>query len=57
MLPVEGRITPTYQVMADLHLIDSWAGLILPVIASATATFLFRKFFLTVPDELAAAAR
>lgn len=57
MLPVEVRITPTYQVMADLHLIDSWAGLILPVIASATATFLFRQFFLTVPDELAEAAR
>ena len=54
---VEVRITPTYQVMADLHLIDSWAGLILPVIASATATFLFRQFFLTVPDELAEAAR
>lgn len=57
MLPVEVRITPTYQVMADLHLIDSWAGLILPVIASATATFLFRQFFMTVPDELAEAAR
>lgn len=57
MLPVEVRITPTYEVMACLHLIDSWAGLILPVIASATATFLFRQFFLTVPDELAEAAR
>lgn len=57
MLPVEVRITPTYEVMASLHLIDSWAGLILPVIASATATFLFRQFFLTVPDELAEAAR
>lgn len=57
MLPVEVRITPTYEVMADLHLIDTWAGLILPVIASATATFLFRQFFLTVPDELAEAAR
>ena len=57
MLPVEVRIAPTYQVMADLHLLDSWSGLILPVIASATATFLFRQFFLTVPDELAEAAR
>ena len=57
MLPVEVRISPTYEVMADLHLLDSWGGLILPVIASATATFLFRQFFLTVPDELTEAAR
>ena len=57
MLPVEVRITPTYEVMASLNLLDSWAGLILPVIASATATFLFRQFFMTVPDELAEAAR
>lgn len=57
MLPVEVRITPTYEVMAQLHLIDTWSGLILPLIASATATFLFRQFFLTVPDELAEAAR
>jgi sn-glycerol 3-phosphate transport system permease protein len=57
MLPVEVRIAPTYQVMADLKLLNSWPGLILPLIASATATFLFRQFFLTVPDELAEAAR
>ncbi len=57
MLPVEVRITPTYEVMANLHLLDSWGGLILPVIASATATFLFRQFFMTVPDELTEAAR
>ena len=57
MLPVEVRISPTYEVMAGLHLLDSWGGLILPVIASATATFLFRQFFLTVPDELTEAAR
>ncbi len=57
MLPVEVRITPTYDVMASLRLIDTWGGLILPIIASATATFLFRQFFLTVPDELAEAAR
>ena len=43
--------------MANLHLLDSWGGLILPIIASATATFLFRQFFMTVPDELAEAAR
>lgn len=57
MLPVEVRITPTYQVMANLNMLDSWSGLILPLIASATATFLFRQFFLTVPDELVEAAR
>ena len=57
MLPVEVRIQPTYQVVADLQLLDSYAGLIVPLIASATATFLFRQFFLTVPAELAEAAR
>ncbi len=57
MLPVEVRILPTYQVAADLHLIDTYAGLTLPLIASATATFLFRQFFLTIPDEYAEAAR
>jgi len=57
MLPVEVRIGPTYQVVADLGLLDSYAGLALPLIASATATFLFRQFFLTVPDELVEAAR
>jgi sn-glycerol 3-phosphate transport system permease protein len=57
MLPVEVRILPTYQVVSDLHLIDTYTGLTLPLIASATATFLFRQFFLTLPDELAEAAR
>ncbi len=57
MLPVEVRIAPTYQVVADLGLLNSYAGLTLPLIASATATFLFRQFFLTVPDELVEAAR
>jgi sn-glycerol 3-phosphate transport system permease protein len=57
MLPVEVRILPTYQVAAELHLIDTYAGLTLPLIASATATFLFRQFFLTIPDEYAEAAR
>lgn len=57
MLPVEVRISPTYQVVADLHLLNTYAGLSIPLIASATATFLFRQFFLTVPDELAEAAR
>jgi len=57
MLPVEVRIAPTYKVVADLGMINSYAGLTLPLIASATATFLFRQFFLTVPDELIEAAR
>jgi sn-glycerol 3-phosphate transport system permease protein len=57
MLPVEVRILPTYQVVSDLHLIDTYTGLTLPLIASATATFLFRQFFMTLPDELAEAAR
>jgi sn-glycerol 3-phosphate transport system permease protein len=57
MLPVEVRIIPTYKVAADLNLLNSYAGLTLPLIASATATFLFRQFFMTVPEELAEAAR
>jgi sn-glycerol 3-phosphate transport system permease protein len=57
MLPVEVRIVPTYQVVVDLGLFDSYAGLIVPLIASATATLLFRQFFLTIPDELVEAAK
>ncbi|MCR6673440.1 sn-glycerol-3-phosphate ABC transporter permease UgpE [Devosia ginsengisoli] len=57
MLPVEVRIIPTFKVVADLGLLNSYAGLTIPLIASATATFLFRQFFLTVPDELMEAAR
>jgi sn-glycerol 3-phosphate transport system permease protein len=57
MLPVEVRIIPTFQVVSDLGMINTYVGLTLPLIASATATFLFRQFFLTVPDELAEAAR
>ncbi|MHA6298300.1 sn-glycerol-3-phosphate ABC transporter permease UgpE [Devosia sp. CAU 1758] len=57
MLPVEVRIIPTFAVVANLGLLNSYVGLTLPLIASATATFLFRQFFLTVPDELMEAAR
>jgi sn-glycerol 3-phosphate transport system permease protein len=57
MLPVEVRIIPTYKIAADLGLIDTYAGLALPLIASATATLLFRQFFLTIPDELVEAAK
>lgn len=57
MLPVEVRIMPTFKIVADLGLLDSMTGLTLPLIASATATFLFRQFFLTLPPELLEAAR
>jgi sn-glycerol 3-phosphate transport system permease protein len=57
MLPVEVRIGPTYQVVSTSKMLNTYAGLSVPLIASATATFLFRQFFLTVPDELVEAAR
>ena len=57
MLPVEVRIGPTYKVISDLGMLNTLSGLTIPLIASATATFLFRQFFLTVPDELVEAAR
>jgi sn-glycerol 3-phosphate transport system permease protein len=57
MLPVEVRIYPTYKIVADLGLLDTYTGLILPLIASATGTLLFRQFFMTVPDELLEASR
>jgi sn-glycerol 3-phosphate transport system permease protein len=57
MLPVEVRIFPTVSVVASMHLTNTYAGLTLPLIASATATFLFRQFFMTLPNELVEAAR
>jgi sn-glycerol 3-phosphate transport system permease protein len=57
MLPVEVRIVPTYEVVANLGLVDTFAGLTIPLIASATATLLFRQFFMTIPDELVEAAK
>ena len=57
MLPVEVRISPTYEVVSNLGMLNTYAGLTIPLIASATATFLLRQFFLTVPDELVEAAR
>ena len=57
MLPVEVRILPTYQIVSDLGMLNTYAGLTIPLIASATATFLFRQFFMSVPDELVEAAR
>jgi sn-glycerol 3-phosphate transport system permease protein len=57
MLPVEVRIYPTYKIAADLNMLDSYAGLTIPLIASATATLFFRQFFLTIPDELVEASK
>ncbi|MBQ4825120.1 MULTISPECIES: sn-glycerol-3-phosphate ABC transporter permease UgpE [unclassified Leisingera] len=57
MLPVEVRILPTFEVVANLGLLNSYWGLSIPLIASATATFMFRQVFLTVPDELLESAR
>jgi len=57
MLPVEVRILPTYQVVASLGMLNTYSGLAIPLIASATATFLFRQYFLTIPEELLEAAR
>ncbi|AGO53218.1 sn-glycerol-3-phosphate transport system permease protein UgpE [Serratia plymuthica 4Rx13] len=57
MLPVEVRIFPTVEVISTLNLLDSYTGLTLPLMASATATFLLRQFFMTLPDELLEAAR
>lgn len=57
MLPVEVRIIPTFEVASNLSLLNTYPGLVIPLIASATATFLFRQFFLTVPDEMLEAAR
>ena len=57
MLPVEVRIYPTYKVVADLGMLDTYAGLILPLIASATGTLLFRQFFMTIPEELLEASK
>jgi sn-glycerol 3-phosphate transport system permease protein len=57
MLPVEVRIMPTYKVISDLGMLNSYAGLILPMIVSATAVFLFRQFFMSIPREIAEASQ
>ncbi|WP_114962614.1 sn-glycerol-3-phosphate ABC transporter permease UgpE [Tritonibacter mobilis] len=57
MLPVEVRILPTFEVVADLGMLNSYWGLSVPLIASATATFMFRQVFLTIPDEMLESAR
>ncbi len=57
LLPLEVRIVPSYEVVAGMGLLDTYTGLILPLIASATGTFFFRQFFKSVPEELLEAAR
>ena len=57
MLPVEVRIVPTFQVIASFGWLNTYAGLSLPLMASATGTFLFRQFFKTIPHELVEAAK
>jgi sn-glycerol 3-phosphate transport system permease protein len=57
MLPVEVRIFPTFKVVSDLRMLDTYQGLAIPLIASATGTLLFRQFFMTIPDELLEASR
>ncbi len=57
MLPVEVRIMPTYKVISDLGMLNSYAGLIMPMIVSATAVFLFRQYFMTIPREMAEASQ
>jgi sn-glycerol 3-phosphate transport system permease protein len=57
MLPIPVRILPTYEVVGNLGWLNTYAGLIVPLMASATATFLFRQFYLTIPNELCEAAQ
>ncbi len=57
LLPLEVRILPSYEIVQSLGLTNTYTGLIVPLIASATGTFFFRQFFKSVPDELVEAAR
>ncbi|NOX16241.1 MAG: ABC transporter permease subunit [Epsilonproteobacteria bacterium] len=57
LLPIQVRIVPSFEVLADLHLLNSYTGLIIPLIASATGTFFFRQYFKSVPEELLEAAK
>jgi len=57
LLPLEVRILPSYEIVQKLGMVNTYSGLIVPLIASATGTFFFRQFFLSVPDELLEAAR
>jgi len=57
MLPVEVRIFPTFKIVSDLNMLDTYQGLAIPLIASATGTLLFRQFFMTIPEELLEASK
>ena len=57
MLPVPVRIVSTYQVMSVLGWVNTYWGLTVPLLASATGTFLFRQFYQTIPNSLAEAAQ
>ncbi|MBX8813601.1 sn-glycerol-3-phosphate ABC transporter permease UgpE [Pseudochrobactrum algeriensis] len=57
LLPLEVRIVPSYQVVSSFGMLNSYSGLIVPLLASATGTFYFRQFFKSVPDELLEASR
>ncbi len=57
LVPLEVRILPSYQIVSDLKLTNTYTGLILPLVASATATFFFRQFYKSVPDELLESAK
>jgi len=57
LVPLELRILPSYQIVSDLNLVNSYAGLILPLSASAIATFFFRQYYRSIPDELLEAAK
>ncbi|HEY3064243.1 MAG TPA: sn-glycerol-3-phosphate ABC transporter permease UgpE, partial [Methylomirabilota bacterium] len=57
MLPVPVRIVSTFDVISRLGWINTYWGLTVPLMASATGTFLFRQFYQTIPDSLAEAAQ
>jgi sn-glycerol 3-phosphate transport system permease protein len=57
MLPVPVRIVSTYNVITIMGWVDTYWGLTIPLMASATGTFLFRQFYQTIPDSLAEAAQ
>jgi sn-glycerol 3-phosphate transport system permease protein len=51
------ELTTGYRIAPQWGLLNTYPGLILPLIATATGTFLYRQFFLTIPDELVEAAK
>jgi ABC-type glycerol-3-phosphate transport system permease component len=57
MIPVQVIMVPQFQVVIDLHLLNSTWGVVLPRLAEAFGLFMARQFFLGIPDELIEAAR